>query len=37
MADPDTNEVFARIRLVPLRSGEADAGGLEDDVAAAYE
>ncbi|CAD6243421.1 unnamed protein product [Miscanthus lutarioriparius] len=35
MADLDTDEVFARIRLVPLRGGEADAGGLEDDAAAA--
>ncbi|KAK8462672.1 hypothetical protein SEVIR_1G246300v4 [Setaria viridis] len=33
MADQDTDEVFARIRLVPLRAGEADAG-LEDDPAA---
>jgi hypothetical protein len=37
MADPDTDEVFARIRLVPLRGGEAHAGGLDDDVAAADE
>ncbi|XP_062222704.1 auxin response factor 8-like [Phragmites australis] len=36
MADPDTDEVYARIRLVPLRSGETDAG-LEDDAAAADE
>ncbi|XP_062219720.1 auxin response factor 8-like [Phragmites australis] len=34
MADPDTDEVFARIRLVPLRAGDADAGP-EDDAAAA--
>uniref|UniRef100_A0A804NTL5 Auxin response factor n=1 Tax=Zea mays TaxID=4577 RepID=A0A804NTL5_MAIZE len=39
MADPDTDEVFARIRLVPLRGGDADAdaGGVEDDAAAADE
>ncbi|WVZ74530.1 hypothetical protein U9M48_022701 [Paspalum notatum var. saurae] len=34
MADPDTDEVFARIHLVPLRAGEPDA---EDDAAAADE
>ncbi|KAL6899438.1 hypothetical protein ACP4OV_006096 [Aristida adscensionis] len=34
MADPDTDEVFARIRLVPLRGAEADAAA-EDDAAAA--
>ncbi|PAN07152.1 hypothetical protein PAHAL_1G314800 [Panicum hallii] len=30
MADPDTDEVFARIRLAPLRAGEADAGPDDD-------
>ncbi|KAG2659971.1 auxin response factor 8-like isoform X2 [Panicum virgatum] len=34
MADPDTDEVFARIRLAPLRAGEADAGPDDDDAAA---
>ncbi|KAL6634775.1 hypothetical protein ACP70R_027446 [Stipagrostis hirtigluma subsp. patula] len=38
MADPDTDEVFARIRLVPLRGAGAGAdAGLEDDAAAAEE
>uniref|UniRef100_A0A0E0K2M2 Auxin response factor n=1 Tax=Oryza punctata TaxID=4537 RepID=A0A0E0K2M2_ORYPU len=35
MADPDTDEVFARIRLVPLRAAED--GDVEDDGAAAGE
>jgi hypothetical protein len=33
MADPDTDEVFARIRLAPLRSADADAAGIHDDAA----
>uniref|UniRef100_A0A0D9YV95 Auxin response factor n=1 Tax=Oryza glumipatula TaxID=40148 RepID=A0A0D9YV95_9ORYZ len=35
MADPDTDEVFARIHLVPLRA--ADDGDVEEDGAAAGE
>ncbi|TVT97699.1 hypothetical protein EJB05_20700, partial [Eragrostis curvula] len=37
MADPDTDEVFARIRLVPLRGGDAEGAGLEEDAAAGDE